>query len=96
MLNGEKFVGVTVHTMTLNIDGGKILAQKNSYKKTRYFFTFEKCFELSVGVVIEAIKILSDDEIAEKTTTSYQESYYSYPTYSDVKLFRKKGIKCYE
>ena len=41
MLNGEKFVGVTVHTMTLNIDGGKILAQKKiPIKKQDTFFHF--------------------------------------------------------
>jgi len=95
MLNGEKFVGVTIHTMTLKIDGGKILAQqKIPIKKQDTFFSlFEKCFQISVSVVIEAIKILDDGVIVKKPTNSYQESYYSYPSYNDVKLFRKKGNK---
>ena len=58
-----------------------------------FFSLFEKCFEISVNVVIEAIKILDDGLTVKKPTNSYQESYYSYPSYNDVKLFRKKGNK---
>lgn len=95
MLNDEKFVGVTVHTMTSKIDEGTILAQqKIPIKKQDTFFSlFEKCFDLSVNVVIEAIKILGDDIKVNKPINNYQESYYSYPSYDDVKLFRKKGNK---
>ena len=62
-------------------------------KHDTFFSLFEKCFDLSVDVVIEAIKVLGDNEKIKKHIINYQESYYSYPSYGDVKLFRDKGKK---
>jgi methionyl-tRNA formyltransferase len=92
LLNDEEFVGVSVHTMTAQIDQGKVVAQERLrvQEKDTFFSLFEKCFELSVDVVCEAIDRAEKGEL-RAVESYYEDSYYSYPTWQDVKAFRRKG-----
>ena len=96
MLNKEEKVGVSVHTMTSKIDEGIIIAQRSLYitPEDSLFSLYEKCFDISVDVVLKAIKKVGSEKykpIISRTTKSY----YSYPSWKDVRRFRKMGKKIF-
>lgn len=92
LLNDEKEVGVTVHTMTEKIDEGINLAQQSFLIESddTFFSLFEKCFELSEDVTIAAIKKVANNDITT-ISSQYEKSYYSYPSKDDIKRFTAKG-----
>ena len=94
LLNEEPYVGVSIHTMTEKIDRGIVIAQRRLEVSDgdTFFSLFEKCFELSVYAVIDAIQKIEDNDM-QPVTSGYPESYYSYPAWKDVREFRRKGKK---
>lgn len=92
MLNDEENVGVSIHTMTRKIDQGIVVSQKHLKIKERdtFFSLFERCFDLSVDAVIEAIQKIDNNDM-QPVISENPESYYSYPTWRDVREFRRKG-----
>lgn len=94
LLNGEKEVGVSVHTMTERIDGGEVVAQASLPIRPgdTFFSLFEACFALSVDVVLEAVHRIDAGDW-EPIVNERKPSYYSYPTRADVREFRRKGLK---
>lgn len=92
LLNQEAQVGVSVHTMTEDLDGGIVLAQQALQVEPHdtFFSLFAQCFELSVDVVIGALCKLEKGDFRH-TTPRLRESYYSYPCREDVRKFRALG-----
>lgn len=92
LLNDEQEVGVSVHTMEVKIDKGQIIAQKSMYIKPNdtFFSLFEECFKMSVDVVLEAIEKIDSGDW-NPIVNDRAPSYYSYPTWKDVREFRRKG-----
>lgn len=94
MINNEKYIGVTVHRMVQQIDGGSILSQiKIPVRKNDSLFSlYRKSYEQSVNATLEAIKKL-------KLNNSYfvkpivEASYFSFPEEKHWKIFWKKNEK---
>jgi len=94
MLNKEEKVGVSVHIMTSKIDEGVIISQRSLYitPEDTLFSLYEKCFDISVDVVLEAVKKVGSGSY-KAITSSTTKSYYSYPNWKDVLRFRRLGKK---
>jgi methionyl-tRNA formyltransferase len=94
LLNNEKQVGVSVHTMTEKIDEGVVISQTSLPINTKdtFFSLFEKCFQLSADVAISAIQKVEKGDL-EPVVSGLEKSYYSYPTLNDVRRFRKMAKK---
>lgn len=93
----EKYVGVSVHLMTEDIDVGKILAQKEVkiLKNDTVSSLYEKCFEISASVSIDALNLLSLD-LQSKTNLNkgiHKKSYYSFPSKDQWNEFRSNKCK---
>lgn len=90
-INDEKFVGVSVHKMNDKIDSGDILHQeKIPIKKNDTIFSlYMKSFKISSRAIILSIEHL-DKSISPQNSN---DSYFSFPTKADWKLFREKGGK---
>lgn len=94
MLNKEKNIGISIHQMTNKIDGGKIIYQKS------YFRDPTKSFDDNYLFIIEnTSKVLSDslkhirNNTIEKLIDTPTESYYSFPSKSDIRIFKALGNK---
>lgn len=91
---GERFTGVSVHTMEAKIDRGVVLARRQvEIREGRTLADlYEECFSISADVVLEAIEkvragdITSCDELTEP-------SYFSFPTKAHWAEFRSRGGK---
>jgi len=96
MRNGEKFIGSSIHIMTNDIDEGIILAQEGFKIKNDESVAqvYEKCFNLSVELTIQALdKIRHDNIIGIKN--NFKKSYFSFPKEShwkDLRILKKKFI----
>ncbi len=90
-INDEKFVGVSVHKMNNKIDSGDILYQeKIPIKKNDTIFSlYMKSFKISSRAIILSIENL-DKSISPQNSN---DSYFSFPTNADWKVFRDKGGK---
>lgn len=90
--NGEKYTGVSIHTMTERIDKGVVLAYKklSIEPKETIVELYEKCFDVSSDLLIKAL-----DKIRNKDLTPCNESnkpsYFSFPKKEHWDEFRKRG-----
>ena len=93
-VHGESCTGVSVHTMSQQIDSGNILAQKRIKieKKDTIADLYEKCFDFSSEVILESLEKIRNSDFSA-VPNDYQRSYYSFPTRGDWDLFREKGGK---
>lgn len=94
MLNGEENIGVTVHTMTEKIDGGKILAQKaiKRQEKDSMYGLYKKAFAISGEVVLEALERLKKNPVKDIPYNPKEATYFSNPKKEDIKLFRENHL----
>ena len=92
LLNGEDHVGVSVHTMTENLDEGIVLSQKSVPVKPddTFWSLYAACFRLSVDATLEAIEKAARGDFSA-VDCGLEPSYYGYPTREDVQRFRAKG-----
>ena len=91
---GEKYAGVSVHTMTNNIDDGIVISQKKipiNYSESLYKL-YERCFELSIETVLDALETVRKNDYSAVNTTN-ERCYYSFPTDEQWKEFRHRGGK---
>lgn len=95
MLNDEKEIGVTMHKMNEGIDEGQIITQKKIYlsEGDSLYGLYKKCFEISSGLVLEAIEIIEKKKKFNVINKNKERTYHSFPKKEDVKLFRKKSKK---
>ncbi|MCW8916554.1 MAG: formyltransferase family protein [Magnetovibrio sp.] len=90
--HGETEVGVSVHTMTPEIDKGTVLVQEvvPISKGEPLTSIYARCFVQSVPAVLSALEKLRNGG-GEGVQTDREASYYSFPTDDDWRHFRANG-----
>tara|TARA_B100000427_G_scaffold40044_1_gene28861 strand:+ start:5876 stop:6652 length:777 start_codon:yes stop_codon:yes gene_type:complete len=94
MLNDENYGGVTLHWIDEEIDKGKIAYQQkfNIHRDISLFENYKTAFKISLNLCNELIQDLNNG--IEKTKDLKEKgSYYSWPTRSEVKKFKRKKLK---
>lgn len=96
MLEGDKEIGVTVHTMESEIDVGLIISQKcfpileNSTLMDNYIIAYS----FSVDVILEALQMLEENRGLEGLQPIPPSlKYYKNPTKLDLNRFKSLGLK---
>ena len=91
--NNEKVIGVTIHKMTAQIDGGEIYAQKeiNISNNKKVLLIYEDAFSISSALVMEAINNLINKK--PPIPMLKEKSYFTFPTKLEWVNFRKNGGK---
>jgi len=95
MMSGEKKIGVTVHTMTKDIDKGAIICQKtfSTSKKYSLMDNYSLAHELYSEVMLHAVDLIEEKQIQDFPLVPEDAAYYKYPSREDVKRFRAKGFR---
>jgi hypothetical protein len=95
--NGEPFVGVTVHEMVPQLDGGPILEQV--LVDIHGVKTLHECYRrtLKVGpeLIVKAIQSLASGDTQRLPNQSLGERPHRFPSKEDGREFRKKGLRVY-
>jgi methionyl-tRNA formyltransferase len=89
---GERFTGVSVHTMTKKIDEGIVLAHTKIPITQRQSLSelYRKCFSESHTTVLRAIDKIRNNDFSPDPG-AYEPSYFSFPSAEHWKEFRKRG-----
>lgn len=97
MMNDEKTIGITVHTMTKDIDKGAIICQKTFPTSKRYSLmdNYTLAHELYSEVMLYAIGLIEEKRIQDFPLVPEDAAYYKYPSREDVKHFHAKGLKMF-
>lgn len=95
MINGEDTIGVTVHTMTREIDKGAIICQKEFATSKEYSLmdNYVLAHELYSEVILEALDLIEKKGISDFPLVPDDAPYYRPPSLEDVKKFRASGLK---
>lgn len=95
MLDGEDTIGVTVHTMTKEIDKGAIVNQKEFATSKEYSLmdNYVLAHELYSDVIIESLDLIEKKGISGFPLVPDDAPYYKRPSREDVKKFRASGLK---
>lgn len=90
--NGEKFTGVSIHTMEKEIDKGVVLSAKaiTIEHDSSIADLYKECFKQSSVVLLEALEKVRNGDFQECETNS-DESYYSFPTKEHWLEFRERN-----
>ena len=90
--SGEPRTGASVHVMTKKIDAGAVLAQKATPIRSGQplYDLYDKCFDLSVEVVIEALEKVKKNDFVP-VSNGNNASYFSFPTKDHCKDFRRRN-----
>jgi folate-dependent phosphoribosylglycinamide formyltransferase PurN len=92
VLAEEEQIGITIHTMTENIDSGVILAQGSFPRSniSNLFKLYEQAFDLSVNLTVEAVRKINLEGIPSGQEVMEPE-YNSFPTSELLLKFRNMG-----
>jgi folate-dependent phosphoribosylglycinamide formyltransferase PurN len=95
MIDGEDTIGVTVHTMTREIDKGAIICQKEFATSREYSLmdNYALAHELYSDVIIESLDLIEKKGISDFPFVPDDAPYYKRPSLEDVKKFRASGLK---
>jgi methionyl-tRNA formyltransferase len=93
LLNGDTTIGVTLHKIDENIDAGEIIFQDSFTVQDDD--SLERCIAKGKALGADtALKFLNDIEegktLASRKFDVSQTRYYSFPSASDIKRFKKK------
>tara|TARA_B100000212_G_scaffold266425_1_gene205920 strand:- start:30 stop:815 length:786 start_codon:yes stop_codon:yes gene_type:complete len=93
LYNNEKFIGSTVHYMDDKIDNGKILGQiKFPVPKNPTIFKVVKITKDAGGeLMCKIINRIFNGVIIDKRQTNNPKNYFSWPTISNIKEFKRNG-----
>ncbi len=91
MLNGDDEIGVTVHSMVAEIDGGRTVAQKCFPNRPRSSLleNYTAAYDMAAELILEAIAKLEERPIADFPEMPKVEAYYNYPGTKDIEHFRQ-------
>ncbi len=95
LYNDEKLGGATVHFMSADIDDGDICLQDSvdiSNCKTM-FQLIKKTKELGGELICECIRQISAGNLKTRPNDTESGSYFTWPTVSQARDFRKRGKK---
>lgn len=95
LFHKEQNLGATVHKMDDRIDNGSILGQVEISKLSdpSMFEVIKKTKIAGGNLMISVVKDMIDGKILEQTNYVDSESYYSWPSVEQIKLFRANGGK---
>ena len=92
--NEEKYTGVSVFFVDEGIDSGPILIQeKVKIGKMTQEELIKQTKKIGMDCIIKAVNLIQANNIKLIENSSKEKSYYSFPTKSDVKIFKSKGKK---
>jgi len=93
MYHSEPFAGITVHRMNSRIDAGEIILQREVPIRQEYSLDDLLRFSKRLGArcVIEALELIQSGRVRYMPNDTTQGSYFSFPTASDVREFRRRG-----
>jgi methionyl-tRNA formyltransferase len=93
MFYDEKNSAITIHTMDLEIDKGKILLQREFEIQPEESLDqlIKRTKSLGALCLIEVLKGIREGTVQYKEPEKTEGSYFSFPTPSDVKKFRRMG-----
>ena len=96
MLNGDEEIGVTVHTMEPKIDTGRIIIQKcfRVLKDSTLMDNYVMAYSTSADIITEALRMIGRNrDLNTLTTIPPTSKYYNNPNRTDLKCFKKAGLK---
>ena len=95
LFKNENYTGVTVHMMDDKIDNGSIIFQKKiDIRNLNTIFEVIRKTKLEGGnLMIDCIKKIKTNKFNLKKNKQKSENYFSWPTISEMKKFRKNGGK---
>lgn len=88
----EQEIGVTIHTMTINYDAGKVLAVMKIPVSSSVFDCYRRSFLVGADLFDIAINNLENGKFL-KTIDSENTSYYKEPSTEEIKSFHLKGLR---
>jgi methionyl-tRNA formyltransferase len=93
LLHGERWVGVSVHEMELEIDAGRVLAQAvvPVTSGCSLYGLYRAIFRVSGQAILDALDVLEGRRAAP--AVSGEKTYFGEPTRSDVARFRALGLR---
>ena len=92
--NGEKYVGISVHTMESKVDQGVVLAQEKIEIKNGMTLSdlYKECFKKSSQVVLDALEKVRRNDL-KSCVEEISSTYFSFPTKEHWMVFRERGGK---
>jgi methionyl-tRNA formyltransferase len=98
ILNREKEFGVTLHFMDEQIDNGPIILQKTIKirESDNLFSLYPSAFKAAGDLFVEAIDLISRQDLKLKDNNPKNKSYYSYPANSSIIKYKHLVEKNYK
>lgn len=96
MLAGDREIGVTVHSMTPEIDAGRIICQRTFplLSTATLLDNYIKAYSLSVDVITCALqKLETRPDLSSFPGISPTEHYYGHPGPEDMARFSSRGLR---
>jgi len=95
MIYRDDTIGVTVHTLTKQIDMGAIVCQKEFATSKGYSMmdNYALAHELFSDVILESLDLLEKKNISDFPLVPKDGPYYKGPSLEDIKRVRASGLK---
>jgi methionyl-tRNA formyltransferase len=95
MFLGEKRIGVTVHTMAKDIDGGEILQQEftDLCPGESLHEVIVRTKQMAARMVRDTLESIRDGRVERRPMDMTQASYFSFPKPEDTRKFRTSGLR---
>ncbi|MFC1658438.1 formyltransferase family protein [Candidatus Omnitrophota bacterium] len=95
MFYDEETAGITVHSINLRIDEGKIILQREIpiIKGESLDSLIKRSKRIGAHCVIEALDLIREDKVSYLPNNPEKGSYFSFPDRKDVLAFRRKCKK---
>lgn len=93
MFHNEERSAITIHTMDLKIDRGKVLLQREFEIKPKESLDqlIKRSKALGALYLMEVLENIKQGRLVYKDVNEREGSYFSFPTRQDVKQFRRMG-----
>jgi methionyl-tRNA formyltransferase len=92
MKNNERYTGVSVFFVDEGIDSGPIIVQEKieiGNRTQEELIAYTK--QLGMQAIIKALHMIKEDDFVLLPNDDSKQTYYSFPTKKDVKVFLKNG-----
>lgn len=95
MINRDETIGVTVHSMTKEIDKGAVICQKEFATSKEYSLldNYVLAHELYSEVILDALDLIEKKNISEFPVVPNDASYFKSPSLEDLKQLRSSGLR---
>jgi methionyl-tRNA formyltransferase len=95
MINREDTIGVTVHSMTKEIDKGAIICQKEFATSKEYslLVSYVLAYDLFSEVILNALDLIDKKDISELAVVPNDAPYFKSPSLEDLKKLCSSGLR---